>query len=154
MARIGQAQLAVWISESSMALLKALAAQSGNTVRVLIERAIAAYTPGAADAPVDRLEAIEARLAALESRTTSVLTSHELDIEADEVSSIELGKLDKRETDEAAGVISTLAAQGLGPAAIAAELNQRGFRTANGALFQRGNSRISRAVKAAKEQQR
>lgn len=160
MARVGQAQLAVWISVECMARLKSLAAQSGDPIRVVIEQALAAYKPGAIDAPVDRLTSMEARIAALESRQgTSSLASLDLDIAAvdldiaaDEVSSIELGKLDKLETDEVAGLISTLAAQGLTPSGIAAELNRRGFLTANGARFQRGNSRIMRAVKTAKEQ--
>ena len=138
MAREGQTQLGLWISNASMARLKALATEQRQTLREIVEAAIAGYRPDPVDAMpglADRVAALESRIDALECRIDS-----ELDKQLD-------SPLDS-EPDELNATINELARQGMKQTAIASALNERGYRTANGKPFDRGNSRIARVIKA------
>jgi hypothetical protein len=137
--REGQAQLATWISNESMARLKAWVVSEGTTITRILERALDQYagnaTPATPALPADdRLAELAAMLEDHERRLAALESNQQLDNGLD-------------------SIINELARQGLKQSAIAEALNQRGYQTTTGQPFHRGNSRIAKAVKLASSHQ-
>lgn len=111
--------------------LKAMVQAEQSTIAAIVDRAIQHYspTPTPTSTPPD-LEAITRQLADHAERLAILESSRPLDTGLD-------------------AVIAELAQQGMKQSAIATELNRRGYTTADGNPFERGHSKIAKAVKLA-----
>ena len=125
----GKAQLAVWLPIDTMTRLKALIQAEQSTLTAIVQRPIDHYSPTPAEPQPDALAEITRQLADHAERLTRLESSQQLDT-----------------------VIAELAQQGLRQSDIATELNQRGYTTATGKPFERGHSKIAKAVKLASSQ--
>lgn len=162
MARGGQAQLAVYVKQPVMDGLREYVRRSGSTITAAVERAVGLLLAGTPVAPVDELAALSARIEALEAVVQAgglagqAPVKAPIQAEADESATPVLAGMQaaKRGTkkrtapqpSEVQTVMAALAASGLGPAAMAAELAKRGFTRRDGGLIHRSDQRIRKAM--------
>ena len=150
--------------------------RSGSTITAAVERAVGLLLADTPVAPVDELAALSARIEALEAAVQARIEALEAAVQAgvragqasvkspfktnaDESATPVLadcqgGQAAKKGTkkrtapqpSEVQTVMAALAASGLGPAAIAAELAKRGFTRRDGGLIHRSDQRIRKAM--------